>query len=77
MKLTKSTLKQIIKEEVNKVFENLPKPGEGPLSGADVDLGAGGSNVDIWALREDVDDIINRLTKLREILHNMSGVFEE
>ena len=50
---------------------------EGPLSGAETDLDPAGVPRDFWALREDVDDIITRLTRLREILHNMSGVFEE
>tara|TARA_Y100000296_G_C4980988_1_gene160607 strand:- start:229 stop:468 length:240 start_codon:yes stop_codon:yes gene_type:complete len=76
MKLTKSQLKQIIKEEISQMLEDRPKPGQGPLSGAHLDLGPDGDKIDFWALREDVDDVIKRLTRLREILHNISGVFE-
>ena len=90
MKITKQQLKQIIKEEISKISENLPIPGEGPLSGEGDHLDLGGHPRDFWALREDVDDIIERLkrgedvneiitrlTRLRDIIQNMSGVFEE
>ena len=77
MKITKQQLKQIIKEEISKISENLPIPGEGPLSGEGDHLDLGGHPRDFWALREDVNEIITRLTRLREIIHNMSGVFEE
>ena len=57
MKLTKSKLKQIIKEEIDRSEEkNMPTD---------------------WEMVEELDDIIPKLQKIREVLHVRSGVFEE
>tara|TARA_R110000824_G_C15007614_1_gene656932 strand:- start:170 stop:361 length:192 start_codon:yes stop_codon:yes gene_type:complete len=57
MKLTKSKLKQLIKEEIDRSEEkNMPTD---------------------WEMVEELDDIIPKLQKIREVLHVRSGVFEE
>jgi len=67
MKLTKTQLKQLIKEEIKNLFED-ENPQEHPALKPE--------DVDMWKLREEVDGIIKQLEKVREVLHYSSGVFE-
>ena len=64
MKLTKSQLKQLIKEELRE--EDLPPTSEW-YDGAEP----------VWELVKELDEMIPRLQKIREALHGYSGVFEE
>ena len=67
MKLTKSQLKQLIKEEIKNTFEG-ENPQEHPALKPE--------DVNMWELRQEVDGIIKQLEKVREVLHYASGVFE-
>jgi|15BtaG_2_1085339.scaffolds.fasta_scaffold145766_1 hypothetical protein len=73
MKLTKTQIKQLIKEELENMSEggsagHYENPQEHPALKPE--------DVDMWKLREEVDGIIKQLEKVREVLHYSSGVFE-
>jgi len=67
MKLTKTQVKQLIKEELKNLFE-AKTPQEHPALKPE--------DVNMWELRQEVDGIIKQLEKVREVLHYSSGVFE-
>tara|TARA_Y100000817_G_C16478792_1_gene377124 strand:+ start:214 stop:429 length:216 start_codon:yes stop_codon:yes gene_type:complete len=67
MKLTKSQLKQLIKEEIKNTFEG-ENPQEHPALKPE--------DVNMWELSQEVDGILKKLEEVREVLRYASGVFE-
>ena len=67
MKLTKSQLRQIIKEELGNLFEG-ENPQEQPALKPE--------DVNMWELSQEVDGILKKLEEVREVLRYASGVFE-
>ena len=67
MKLTKSQLRQIIKEELGNLFE-----GENPQKHSALKP----EDVNMWELSQEVDGILKQLEEVREVLRYASGVFE-
>ena len=66
MKLTKTKLKQVIKEEFDRLKEEDLPPASESYDGAEP----------VWELVKELDEMIPRLQKIREALHGYSGVFE-